>query len=115
MTGWEKSLAFFWMKHKTKLPSREVLALDLSRAALRNAIYYSTKKIIFYIQALGPTVFQFLSDIGLLIQIIMSTYWYINSSPKTLRFFYRKNLINLSDNQLVFKHLNLNKRLLINY
>ena len=33
---------------------------------------------------------------------------------KLYDFFNRKNLINLSDNQMVFKHLNLNKRLLIN-
>ena len=41
---------------------------------MENVIYYSIKDMIFYLQTLGTTLLQFLSDVGLLIQIIMSTY-----------------------------------------
>lgn len=36
--------------------------------------YDSIKDTVFYIQALDNTVFQFLSEIGLHMQIIMNTY-----------------------------------------
>lgn len=42
----ETSLAFFWMKHKTKISSHKVLAVDT-----KDIIFYS------YISASSPTVF----------------------------------------------------------
>lgn len=42
-----KNLVFFWMKHKTKIPSSEVLAVDVRVAVWRNVIYYSILHIGF--------------------------------------------------------------------